>query len=952
MLTYMYQHVLKEKHMASWTDKIPTFNPYVQQLPVDAMVKVGMYKQKQYDEGIQKIQTNIDNIAGLDVIRDVDKVYLQSKLNQLGNDLRFVAAGDFSNFQLVNSVNGMTNQIVKDKNVQTAVASTAWARKEQARIEQDKKDGKLTPDNEYHFNKKLGNWIGNKKVGVGFNSEYVQHFDVNKFAKETFDSVKPDGYSYDQIYQLDGNGAPMKDKRGNLILSPTMTRMEKEGIFPEKVKATLGQIFSDPRVGQQLDITGQYNYRGLDPNQLAQKVSGQRESVLSQYDNQLNDLVLKQSMGKNVQGEIDALKSKMATTNSAYDEYANSALSNPDAVRGSLYKDDVTNRYTTMYSQMKEKNQVMENPGWNQNFKLQQEANEQSRFAQTLRQQKIAHADDLQYKYDALAQQKELTKLTLAAKGKGKTLGGADDGGVGPGGEPSEQGAQSAAIEVIRVQNAKFEEAANDYSNKSDGFMWETVFGKIPSNDIRLKELMSKGMKREEAVSLMINNAAKAAGQSPEEFKTRWADKATVEYNKLTPEEKAARPVISDTYAAYRSSKRIFDGELVVKQKIDEQTKAELGEVGKKIAMTDFKPQTITYKDKNYTLTKDDMLDLAIYKKGNLGFMQSVFGGDDSKLLEQESKMALARLNKRGKGALAEAYIDDNEDVTIDENGKATRLVDDGIIPDLSDFRRFGNGIRYNSERGQTRNWSQVHTTEGILKNDLYTEGVKRKAEIIQQHYNIAPNRNIDILTGDNETDRGTLAKLKRWGAESVTGAGNLSPDYKEFNKSLSNNPNENNIGARTIMDADNNPVVEVVSYNSEGKRIAGITLQPDQASKIGIDLGTLYESKEASAVRNKMNFNNNQTSAQDPSKVSTYISGDSYYDKTDFPGMKGNTNFDVQANIQFSNGKYYPFLYISDGKTPPKVKQLDGDENLQNLLLTLQSVNPTIVKKLIIMPN
>ena len=929
--------------MASWTDKIPTFNPYVQQLPVEAMVKVGMYKQKQYDEGIQKIQTNIDNIAGLDVIRDVDKVYLQSKLNQLGNDLRGVAAGDFSNFQLVNSVNGMTNQIVKDKNVQTAVASTAWARKEQARMEQDKKDGKLTPDNEYHFNKKLGNWIGNKKVGVGFNSEYVQHFDVNKFAKETFDSVKPDGYSYDQIYQLDGNGQPMKDKRGNLILSPTMTRMEKEGIFPEKVKATLGQIFSDPRVGQQLDITGQYNYRGLDPNQLAQKVSGQRESVLSQYDNQLNDLILKQSMGKNVQGEIDALKSKMATTNSAYDEYANSALSNPDAVRGSLYKEDVTNRYTTMYSQMKEKNQVMENPGWNQNFKLQQEANEQSRFAQTLRQQKIAHADDMEYKYTALAQQKELTKLTLAAKGKGKTLGGADDGGVGPGGEASEQGAQSAAIEVIRVQNANFEKAANDYSNKSDGFMWETVFGKIPSNDVRLKELMSKGMKREEAISLMINNAAKASGQSPEEFKTRWADKATTEYNKLTPEEKAARPVISDTYTAYRNSKRIFDGELIVKQKIDEQTKNELGEVGKKIAMTDFKPQTITYKDKNYTLTKDDMLDLAIYKKGNLGFMQSIFAGEDTKLLEQESKMALARLAKRGKAELAEAYEHDE-----------SRSKDEGFYNIIKNIKDIPDRIRYQSEGtgGATRNWGQVKATENILNNHLYDEGVKRKAEIIQQHYNIAPNRNIDILTGDNETDRGTLAKLKRFGAEAVTGAGNLSSDYKDFNKSLSNNPSENNIGARTIFDADNNPVVEVVSYNSEGKRVAGITLQPDQASKLGIDLGTLYESKEASAARNKMNFNNNQTSAQDPSKVSTYISGDSYYDKTDFPGMKGNTNFDVQANIQFSNGKYYPFLYISDGKTPPKVKQLDGDENLENLLLTLKSVNPTIVKKLIIMPN
>ena len=103
--------------MASYTDSIPQFNPYVQQLPVEAMVQVGMEKQKRYDEGIQKIQTSIDNIAGLDVATDVDKAYLQSKLNQLGNDLRIVGAGDFSNFQLVNSVNGMTNQIVKNRNI-------------------------------------------------------------------------------------------------------------------------------------------------------------------------------------------------------------------------------------------------------------------------------------------------------------------------------------------------------------------------------------------------------------------------------------------------------------------------------------------------------------------------------------------------------------------------------------------------------------------------------------------------------------------------------------------------------------------------------------------------------------------------------------------------------------------------------------------------------------------
>ena len=102
--------------MASYTDIIPKFNPYIQQLPVEAMVQVGMQKQQQYEQGVQKIQSEIDQVAGLDIAKGIHKEYLQSKLNNLGTQLATVAAGDFSNFQLVNSVSSMTNQIVKDKN--------------------------------------------------------------------------------------------------------------------------------------------------------------------------------------------------------------------------------------------------------------------------------------------------------------------------------------------------------------------------------------------------------------------------------------------------------------------------------------------------------------------------------------------------------------------------------------------------------------------------------------------------------------------------------------------------------------------------------------------------------------------------------------------------------------------------------------------------------------------
>ena len=86
--------------MASWTDRIPTFNPYVEQQPIDTMLKVGVYKQQKYEEGVKRIQTNIDNVAGLDIANPVQQKYLESKLNSLGNNLTFLAAGDFSDFSL------------------------------------------------------------------------------------------------------------------------------------------------------------------------------------------------------------------------------------------------------------------------------------------------------------------------------------------------------------------------------------------------------------------------------------------------------------------------------------------------------------------------------------------------------------------------------------------------------------------------------------------------------------------------------------------------------------------------------------------------------------------------------------------------------------------------------------------------------------------------------------
>ena len=290
--------------MASFTDKqIPTFNPYVQQLPVQAMVEVGMQKQKQYDEGIQKIQTSIDNVAGLDIMRGVDKTYLQSKLNHLGNNLRTVAAGDFSNYQLVNSVSGMTGQIINDNNIKTAVYSTQIVRKGQKELEVAKKEGKSSIQNEDYWNSQVSGYLNNTDLKTSFNAEYVPYIDLSeKYAKIAKD-VESIERGYDIPYISDAKGNPKyfkKDKSGQLVETPpeqggelVVDDVMKSITIKGKSAETILNNFYDSTTEndrRQLMIDAKYHYKNATPETFKKDIVANfalRKTQLTEYSTEI-----------------------------------------------------------------------------------------------------------------------------------------------------------------------------------------------------------------------------------------------------------------------------------------------------------------------------------------------------------------------------------------------------------------------------------------------------------------------------------------------------------------------------------------------------------------------------------------------------------------------------------------------------------------------------------------
>ena len=254
--------------MASFTDQISQFNPYISQLPVDAMVKVGMQKQAQYDQGVQKIQGYIDNIAGMDIVNETQKQYLQSQLNELGGRLRTVAAGDFSNAQLVNSVGGMAGQLVKDPIIQNATYSTQVYKRGLEDKRAAQKAGKSSPSNDLLFNKQANEFLSSKDLNASFNSGYEQYTNWKKEAIDVIKAITKDETITENSFTT---LTDPKTGKSQVVLADAMTRTKYAGISPDKIQQAL-LVGLSPAAMRQMEIDGLYTYSNINKPEDFKKV--------------------------------------------------------------------------------------------------------------------------------------------------------------------------------------------------------------------------------------------------------------------------------------------------------------------------------------------------------------------------------------------------------------------------------------------------------------------------------------------------------------------------------------------------------------------------------------------------------------------------------------------------------------------------------------------------------
>lgn len=929
--------------MSSYTDKAPVFNKYVAQKPVEVMARVGMHKQAQYQQGYEKIQDSIDNIAGLDIIRPQDKAHLQNKLNELGTKLQGVAAADFSNFQLSNSVAGMANNLIKDKGISGSVAATQRYKREQQAVDAAKKDGTLTPDNLYHYQKQVNTYFEDEEIGAAFNGQYKPYFDVFKFAKETFDEIQPDGMTYDQVFILGADGQPERDVKGNFIYSPAMTRMSKEGRFPAKVKATLQQIFSDPRVAQQLGITGEYNYRGLNSADLTSRITIQRSNVIASIDKSIQQKTVELNAGKDVQEEIDALVLAKGNAEVMFGQFIETAQNNPDVIRGMLYKNEVDSRYTTMFGQIKTEEKVMANPYADFQFKLQKEANAQYRWSMDY-QQDANQATQDQINWEATHALNKLKAQTASDLAAGKLA----KGGIGLGGNVPTPDFELSDLDIVAMQAQNYEKSAKNFKSAQDELIWNNALSN-PVTENKLQEMILIGLDKGQALSRIIQEEADKIpdeyllpGQTKEEYLTKSImDDIILTYNNMTPEERDAVPDTKLLINSYTKARKSFAVASDLNSIIDDQVVKEFGVLSEEESFNNIQPQTIVFEDEVYDLTKKDIIDLAIVRRGTrnqyLGFLENATA-------LKTAKAAEGRLRARGKDALITAIRRDQ----ASDDAWATPI--SGVMQYVTDTNPIADlyrGIRYKSERNikpdSGRDWSQVDKAEEIISNDESLKRVERKAEIINTMYFKNPNLKVNLLSGKTETDKRTIAKLGEIAGTYKANKQNLSSDFKGFANNINNvlGTDGYSLGAGIMMNELSEPSVEIRLYGNDNAKLGSMSITEKEANTIGVDVGSLYDTDEVRDIRISLKANGGKTSKGHIKEISTYINDDVAFTKNDLPVLSRHPA-NVKVNFKEVNGQYFPYVYINyiDPKYGhmEKIEILDGTPNLGEAVTLLKN--------------
>jgi hypothetical protein len=172
---------------------------YISPLPADDLIKFASKKQEMYDEGVAKVQQNIDAYNSLrsSILTDVEKEYFDKSMGNLVKSISNSAGLDFSNKANVQAVLNIGKPLERDQYITTAISNGKEVSRRQEQLSK-MKPGERSVVNDYFYMKDVNDYMNSGKLGqkIGYGKEYTPYVDLSKDWMEFMKTQKPNQNEY------------------------------------------------------------------------------------------------------------------------------------------------------------------------------------------------------------------------------------------------------------------------------------------------------------------------------------------------------------------------------------------------------------------------------------------------------------------------------------------------------------------------------------------------------------------------------------------------------------------------------------------------------------------------------------------------------------------------------------------------------------------------------------
>lgn len=388
-----------------------TYPDYIAPLPADDFIKVAIKKQEMFDEGVAKIQTNLDSVSALrgNIKTDAEREYFDQTLQNIVKATNDSAGVDFSIKANTQAVLNIGKPLENDQYIKTAIMNGKEIdRRSQVLSKLD--SSKRSANNDYLFMKDAYDYIKTNKLGqtISYEKPYEEFFDISeewsKFFKnlpvESQDEFTRSGYTPTGYFEKVTTEGFTKSKVGQMFESYLSTN--PKALRQLQIDAEVGL----DKLGKEEAHKGYVEYMTQQSGISQEQVKGLQDLVASR---EKSYAVTKSPVLK---AELEQAKQALASAQQTY-LYSKEAAATPlenfnlSDYYG-IYKNNMISNMANLYAGQKIKRDLKEDKLWEQ----QQDYNKLI-FKHNLEKDQIKYKNNLenQKPENLLKQRKEIMEL-------------------------------------------------------------------------------------------------------------------------------------------------------------------------------------------------------------------------------------------------------------------------------------------------------------------------------------------------------------------------------------------------------------------------------------------------------------------------------------------------------------------------------------------------------------